>query len=189
MKVDGNSLRPGNVIEHKTGLWKVVKTQHVKPGKGGAFLQAELKNIRDNSKLNERFRSSETVERVRLEQKDCQFLYGDGSTYYFMDNVDYNQLEISQDTIGEDMTIYLQDGMAVVVEMYETEVIGVSLPEHVTLKVVEAETVVKGQTQSGSFKPAICDNGVRVMVPQYIETDTDIVVNTTDGSFVERAKG
>ncbi len=188
MKVDGNSLKPGNVVEHKSGLWKVVKTQHVKPGKGGAFLQTELKNIRDNTKLNERFRSSETVERVRLDQKSCQFLYADGSDYHFMDNAEYTQLAIPHETIGEDAAIFLQDGMVVEVEMYEEEIIGITLPEHVTLQVVEAETVVKGQTQSGSFKPAICDNGLRVMVPQYIETDTFIVINSTDASFVERAK-
>ncbi len=188
MKVDGNNIRPGNVVEHKSGLWKVVKTQHVKPGKGGAFLQVELKNIRDNTKLNERFRSSETVEKVRLDQRKCQFLYADGSDYHFMDNSDYTQIAIAHEVIGADASIYLQENMEVEVEMYEQEIIGVTLPEHVTLQVVEAESVVKGQTQSGSFKPAICDNGLRVMVPQYIESDTYIVVNSNDNSFVERAK-
>ena len=188
MKVDGNTLRPGNVIEHKSGLWKVVKTQHVKPGKGGAFLQAELKNIRDNTKLNERFRSAETVERIRLEQKPCQFLYQDGDSYHFMDNETYNQLEVSKDLIGEEQAIYLQDGMEVIFDMFEEEALGVTLPEHVTLTITDAESVVKGQTQSGSFKPAICENGARVMVPQHIETNTAIIVNTTDGSYVERAK-
>ncbi len=189
MKVDGNSLRPGNVIEHKASLWKVVKTQHVKPGKGGAFLQVELKGIRDNTKLNERFRSAETIERVRLEQKKCQFLYSDGNTHYFMDNENYNQLEMAHQLIGDALAAYLQDGMEVILEMFEEEILGITLPDHVKLTIQEAESVVKGQTQSGSFKPAICDNGIRVMVPQHIESGTVIIVNSADGSYVERAKG
>lgn len=189
MKIDGNAIRPGNVIEHNGRLWRAVKTQHVKPGKGGAFLQVELKDIRDGTKLNERFRSSETIERVRLEQKDYQFLFADGEDHTFMDQETYDQITLNVDLIGEDQAKFLQDGMVVTIESFEEEPISVMLPDTVVMEVVEADAVVKGQTASSSYKPAVVDNGVRVMVPPYIETGTKIVVNTADASFVERFKG
>ena len=116
MKIDGNAIRPGNIIEHQGRLWRAIKTQHVKPGKGGAFLQVELKDIRDGTKLNERFRSSETVERVRLDQKDYQFLYVEGESYTFMDTDTYEQVTLGSDLIGEDAVKFLQDGMMVTIE-------------------------------------------------------------------------
>lgn len=189
MKINGNAIRPGNIIEHQGRLWRAVKIAHTQPGKGGAYLQAELKDIRDGTKLNERFRSSETVERVRLDQRSYQFLFVDGDDYTFMDNDNYEQITLNIDFIGEDAASFLQEGMVVNVESYEESPIGVELPETVTMRIVEADAVVKGQTASSSFKPAILENGVRVMVPPHIESGTRIVVNTADASYVERAKG
>lgn len=185
MKINGNEIRPGNVIEHKDGLWVAVKTQHVKPGKGGAFAQVELKNLVDGTKLNERFRSSETVERVRLEQKDYQFLYSEGEMLVFMDIESYEQIELHQDFVGE-RALFLQDGMQVTVESYEGKPIGVTLPDHVALEITEAEPVVKGQTAASSYKPAILENGVRVMVPPFVETGEKIVVDTNELTYVRR---
>ena len=188
MKIDGNAIRPGNIIEHQGRLWRAVKTQHVKPGKGGAFLQVELKDIRNGTKLNERFRSSETVERVRLDQKDYQYLYADGDTYTFMDPDSYEQISVNGDLIGEDAVKFLQDGMTVTMESFEGSPISMSLPEHVVLTIVEADAVIKGQTASSSYKPALLENGVRTLVPPHIESGTRVVINTADGSYVERAK-
>ncbi|MDH3594138.1 MAG: elongation factor P [Rhodospirillales bacterium] len=188
MKINGNAIRPGNVIEHKGRLWRAVKIQHTQPGKGGAYLQVELKDIRDGTKLNERFRASEDVDRVRLDQSEYQYLYAEGDMLTFMDQGSYEQVSLSSDLVGEPVR-FLQDGMIVTIESYEGEAIGVMLPETVTMAVVEADPVVKGQTASSSYKPATLENGVRVMVPPHIEAGTRIVVNTADGSYMERAKG
>ncbi|MCP4327756.1 MAG: elongation factor P [Alphaproteobacteria bacterium] len=188
MKINGNAIRPGNVIEHKGRLWRAVKTQHVQPGKGGAYLQVELKDIRDGTKLNERFRSSETVERARLDQKPYQYLYADADGYTFMDTDTYEQISLSEDLIGSDQVSFLQDGMMVTIESHEGSPLGVALPEKVVLTVVEADAVVKGQTAASSYKPAVLENGVRVMVPPHIETGTRIVVNTADVTYAERAR-
>ncbi len=187
MKINGNAIRPGNVIEHKGRLWRAVKIQHTQPGKGGAYLQVELKDIRDGTKLNERFRASEDVERVRLDQRQYQYLYAEGDMLTFMDQDSYEQVSLASDLVGEPVR-FLQDGMVVTIESYEGDPIGVMLPETVTMEVVEADPVVKGQTASSSYKPATLENGVRVMVPPHIEAGTRIVVNTADGSYVERAK-
>ena len=188
MKINGNAIRPGHIIEHQGRLWRATKIAHTQPGKGGAYLQAELKDIRDGTKLNERFRSSETVERVRLDQKQYQFLFSDGDDYTFMDNGSFEQITLNIDFVGEDAAKFLQDGMTVTIESYEESPIGVELPETVTMRIVEADPVVKGQTAASSFKPAIIENGVRVMVPPHIESGTRIVVNTADATYVERAK-
>ncbi|MEM7620454.1 MAG: elongation factor P [Pseudomonadota bacterium] len=186
MKINGNEIRPGNVIEHKNGLWVAVKTQHVKPGKGGAFAQVELKNLIDGTKLNERFRSSETVERVRLEQKDHQFLYAEGEMLVFMDLENYEQIEIPQSFL-EDRAAFLQDGMQVVVEIHEGKPIGVKLPDQITLEVAEAEPVVKGQTAASSNKPAVLENGVRIMVPPFVGAGEKVVVDTNELTYIRRA--
>lgn len=186
MKINGNEVRPGNVIEHKGGLWAAVKINHVKPGKGGAFAQIELKNLIDGTKLNERFRSSETVERVRLEQKDYQFLYAEGEMLVFMDNESYEQIELHLDFVGE-RSQFLQDGMIVTVESHEGRPIGISLPDQVTLEVAETEPTIKGQTASSSYKPALMDNGVRVMVPPFITVGERIVADTNEITYVRRA--
>lgn len=186
MKIDGNAIRPGNVIEHKGGLWRAVKIAHTQPGKGGAYLQVELKNLRDGSKLNERFRSSEKVERARLEQKDYQYLYTDDGMAHFMDQESYEQISISSEDIGDD-AVFLQDGMVVVIEFHEESPLGVNLPEKVTLEVVETEPVVKGQTASSSYKPATLDNGLRVGVPPFVNQGDKILVSTAEREYAGRA--
>lgn len=187
MKINGNSIRPGNIIEHQGRLWRAVKTQHTQPGKGGAYLQVELKDIRDGTKLNERFRSSETVEKVRLDEHPYQFLFASGDEYTFMDQNTFEQITLNAELIGEP-AVFLQEGMVVTLESYEGSPISVELPETVTMQIVEADAVVKGQTASSSYKPAKLENGVRVMVPPHIESGTRIVVNTADATYVERAK-
>ncbi len=187
MKIDGNAVRPGMVIEHKGRLLVATRIQHTQPGKGGAYLQVELKDIRDGTKINERFRSSETVERVRLFDKTYQFLYVDSGLYTFMDMETYEQITLDSNMIG-DQAQFMQDGMMVTVQSHEDQPIGVSLPETVVLTVTETEAVVKGQTASSSFKPATLDNGVRVMVPPHITAGTKVVINTEDASYRERAK-
>ena len=186
MKINGNEIRPGNVIQHNGSLWAVAKLQHVKPGKGGAFAQVELKNLINGSKLNERFRSSETVERVRLEQNDYQFLYESDGMLVFMNTQSYEQIELQSDFVGE-RAAFLQDGMMVVVESHETQPIGVRLPDHVTLAVNETEPVVKGQTAASSNKPAMLENGVRIMVPPFVEAGDKIVVDTNEVTYIKRA--
>jgi elongation factor P len=185
-KINGNEIRPGNVLEHDGGLWAAVKVDHVKPGKGGAFAQVEMRNLRTSSKLNERFRSADKVERVRLEQKDQQFLYEDSGMLIFMDTETYEQVQVSADLLG-DRRPFLQDGMTIVVEFYEEEAINASLPQKVTCQVAETEPVVKGQTAAKSFKPAVLQNGVKVMVPPFISQDEHIVVNTDTMEYSERA--
>ncbi len=188
MKLNGNAIRPGMIIEHQKRLWRAVRIQHTQPGKGGAYLQVELKDIRDGTKLNDRFRSSETVERVRLDQKDYQFLFADGDMYTFMDNETFEQISLSEEVIGEIQVSFLQEGMTVTIESYEESPIAVQLPDSVVLAVTEADAVIKGQTATSSFKPAMLENGVKTMVPPHIAAGTRIVVNTADGSYVERAK-
>ncbi len=187
MKINGNEIRPGNVIEHKGTLWIAVKTQAVKPGKGPAYAQVELKNAVDGTKLNERFRASETVERVRLEQKDYQYLYAEGDMLTFMDSDTYDQVQIPRDLL-EDRAAFLQDGMKVTVESHEGRALGVALPDQVTLEVVEADPVVKGQTAASSYKPAMLENGIRVMVPPFIGSGERIVVDTNEATYVKRAE-
>ena len=187
MKINGNAIRPGMVLEHQGRLWRVAKTQHTQPGKGGAYLQAELKDIRDGTKLNERFRASEDVERVRLDEQEYQFLFVDGDMITLMDTLTYDQVSVPVEMIG-DPSAFLQDGMIVNVQSYEGSPISVELPDQVTMEITEAEPVVKGQTASSSYKPAVLENGVRIMVPPHIEAGTRVVVSTADGSYVERAK-
>lgn len=186
MKINGNEIRPGNVIEHDGGLWVAVKTNAVKPGKGGAYNQVELKNLINGTKLNERFRAAETVEKVRLEQKDFTFLYEQGEALVFMDSESYEQLELDKDFVGE-RAAFLQDGMTVTVELHEERPIGISLPDQVTLTITEADPVVKGQTAASSYKPAVLENGVRVMVPPFISSGERIVVDTGELTYIRRA--
>jgi len=186
MKINGNEIRPGNVIQHQDALWVAVKIGAVKPGKGPAYAQVELKNLLTGSKLNERFRASETVERVRLEQKDHTYLYEEGDMLVFMDAESFEQIHIPKDMIG-DRTAFLQDGMQVIVESHEGKAIGVKLPEQVTLEITETEPTVKGQTASSSYKPSTVDNGLRIMVPPYMTVGERIVVNTETLEYVKRA--
>ena len=186
MKINGNEIRPGNVLEHNGGLWAVVKTNAVKPGKGGAFNQVEMKNLVDGTKLNERFRASETVERIRLDQKDFQFLYEQGEALVFMDLESYEQLELQKDFVG-DRRAFLQDGMMVTVELHDERPIGISLPDQVTLAIAEADPVIKGQTATSSYKPAMLENGVRILVPPFISAGERVIVDTNELTYLRRA--
>jgi elongation factor P len=185
-KINGNEIRPGMVIEYQDSLWAAVKTMAVKPGKGPAYNQVELKNLIDGRKLNNRFGSDERVERARLEQKDFQYLYKQGDALVFMDNDTYEQLEIAEDFVGE-RAAFLQDGMTVTLEMHEERPIGIKLPDQVTLQIVEADPVVKGQTAASSYKPAKLENGLRVMVPPFITTGEKIIVDTNEVTYIRRA--
>ena len=185
-KINGNEIRPGNVLEHDGGLWAAVKVNHVKPGKGGAFAQVELKNLRDGRKLNERFRSEDKVERVRLDQKDQQFLYETDGRLVFMDSETFEQTELDANLLG-DRRPFLQDGMTATIEYYGEEALSVALPQKVTCKVVETEPVVKGQTAANSYKPAILDNGLRITIPPFVGEGEDIIVNTETFEYSERA--
>ncbi|NNE23948.1 MAG: elongation factor P [Rhizobiales bacterium] len=187
MKINGNEIKPGNIILHNGELYVAVKTDHVKPGKGGAFAQVELKSVVGNTKLNERFRASETVEKVRLEQKDYQYLYNQDDMLVFMDTESYEQIELQRDFVG-DRAAFLQDGMMVTVESYEDKPLGISLPGQVTLEITEADPVVKGQTASSSYKPAVLENGMRVMVPPFITAGEKVVVDTNEVTYVRRAE-
>lgn len=186
MKINGNEIRPGNVVEHNDSLWVAVKVQHVKPGKGGAFAQVELKNLLNGSKLNERFRSSETVVRARMEQRDYQYLYTDGDILTFMDTQTYEQITVPIDLLGDRMA-FLSDGMMVIVESHNGRSIGVRLPEHVECEVSETEPVVKGQTATSSYKPAVLTNGIRTMVPPFVLIGDKIVVNSDTAEYIKRA--
>lgn len=188
MKINGNEIRPGYVIEYENSIWVAVKTMAVKPGKGPAYNQVELKNLIDGRKLNNRFGSDERVERARLEQKDFQFLYVVGDKLTFMDLETYEQLELDEDFVGE-RTAFLQDGMQVTLEMHNERPIGIKLPDQVTLEVVEADPVVKGQTAAASYKPAKMENGLRVMVPPFVVTGDKIIVDTNEITYIKRAEG
>ena len=187
MKVNGNNLKAGMIVSHKGGMWKVISTQSVKPGKGGAFAQVELKNLKDSSKLNERFRSSEVVERLYVGTKTFQYSYNDGDTYHFMDTNTYEQISLDKNIISE-LNIFLQDNMVVSIEFIENNPVSIKLPEHIIEEVTDTEAVIKGQTAASSFKPAILSNGFKIMVPPHIENGTRIVISTTNFSYVEKAK-
>lgn len=185
-KINGNEIRPGSILDHDGGLWAAVKVNHVKPGKGGAFAQVEMKNLRDGRKLNERFRSEDKVEEVRLENKDQQFLYETDGRLVFMDAETFEQIELDAELLG-DRRPFLQDGMTATVQYYGEEALSLSIPQKVTCTISETEPVVKGQTAANSFKPAILDNGVRIMVPPFIGEGEAIIVNTDPMEYSERA--
>src|SRR5690606_2810017 len=187
MKVNGNEIRPGMVIEYDGGLWVAVKTMAVKPGKGPAYNQVELKNLIDGRKLNNRFGSDERVEQARVETKDFQYLYREGENLVFMNLETYDQINLNEEFVGE-RSAFLQEGMKVQLEMHEERPIGIQLPSQVTLEIVEADAVVKGQTASSSYKPAKLENGLRVMVPPFITTGEKIVVDTNEMPYVRRAE-
>ena len=186
MKISGVDIRPGNIIEYETGIWRAVKIQHTQPGKGGAYMQVELKNLIDGRKNNVRFRSAETVEKVRLDTKDFQFLFAEGNQLTFMDKETYDQVSLSKDLLG-DAAAFLTDGMDVAMELWEERPISVQLPDTIEATIREADAVIKGQTASSSYKPAILENGVRVMVPPHIGAGTRIVVDVYEQSYVRRA--
>ncbi|MDD4616176.1 MAG: elongation factor P [Alphaproteobacteria bacterium] len=187
MQVDANTVRKGHVLDYNNKLWVVIKSEIMIPGKGNAVIQVEMRDVRTGIKTNVRFRTQETVERVQLQEHEMQFLFSAGDDYTFMDNTTFEQLAISKEIIG-DPVVFLTEGMVCKVMTYEGQALSVELPQTVTLELVEADPVVKGQTASSSYKPAKLSNGVRVMVPPFIESGTRVVVNTSDGSYVERAR-
>jgi elongation factor P len=186
MKISGVDIRPGNILEYEGGIWKVAKIQHTQPGKGGAYMQVEMKNLIDGRKTNVRFRSADTIEKVHLETKDFQYLYADGDALVFMDTDTFDQINLDADLIG-DAAAFLTDGMTVSLEMYDERPISVQLPDQVEAEIVQADAVVKGQTASSSYKPAILDNGVRVMVPPHIGSGTRIIVDVYERTYVGKA--
>jgi elongation factor P len=186
MKISGVDIRPGNILEYEGGLWKVAKIQHTQPGKGGAYMQVEMKNLVDGRKTNVRFRSADTLEKVRLDTKTFQYLFADGDLLTFMDKENYEQITLPADLIG-DAVEFLQDGMDVQLELYDEKPISVALPDQIEAEVVEADGVVKGQTASSSYKPAVLDNGVRVMVPPFISAGTRIIVDVYAREYVGKA--
>ncbi|MCY4550465.1 MAG: elongation factor P [Defluviicoccus sp.] len=188
MKVNANTIRPGHVIEHDGKQWSVLKIQILQPGKGGAFVQVEMRDVMTGTKSNERFRTQESVEKLMVDEKSCTYLYRADDSVTLMDTETYEQFDLPVGMIGGPVA-YLQDGMTITLDLIEGKPVAARLPQQVTMAVTEADPVVKGQTASSSFKPAMLENGARVMVPPHIEAGTRIVVNTEDGSYIERAKG
>jgi elongation factor P len=187
MQVDANTIRKGHVVDYNGKLWVVLKSEITIPGKGNAIVQVDMRDVRTGVKTNVRFRTQETVERVQLHDHEMQFLFSEGDTYTFMNQENFEQLTIPKDIIG-DQVAYLQESMICMVKTFEDVALSVELPQTVVLEIVEADPVVKGQTASSSYKPAKLSNGVRVMVPPFIEAGTRIVVNTADSTYVERAR-
>ena len=188
MKQQANLIRAGQVIEHEGRRWTVLKQQIITPGKGGAFIQVEMRDLKSGNKTNERWRTDDTVERLMTEEKEYNYSYTDGSNLVLMDPESYEETHIPTDLLG-DLAPFLQDNMQVTVDLVEGDPVGIHLPPTVILEVVEADPVVKGQTAASSYKPAKLSNGVKTSVPPFIETGEKIVVKTEDGSYVERAKG
>jgi len=186
-KITGNEISPGTLINHEGGLWIAVKTVKVKPGKGGAYNQVELKNVTTGTKLNQRFRSDEAVDEAYLDKKDFQFLFASGEMLTFMDMESYEQIELATDFVG-DQAQFLQDGMKTLVQLYDGKPIGIKLPVQVTLTVAEADPVLKGGTAAPSYKTAVLENGLKIQVPPFIGAGEKVIVATEDGSYVRRAE-
>ena len=187
MKILGNEIKPGMVIEHKDDLWSVLKTQHVKPGKGGAFNQVELKSVKKGTKLNERFRSSDSVERAILDDKKFNFLYEDENDCHFMDEVNFEQIQIKKSLLGQKSKL-LKENMEVDVQFYEDQALSVELPTTIELKIKTTDAAIKGQTASSSYKPAILENGINIMVPPFINSDDKIVLDTRTLEYIKKIK-
>ena len=188
MKIDGNEIKVGNILEINNKLWKVLKTQHTQPGKGGAYIQAELKEVKEGTKMNSRFRSSETIEKAFLDEKKFQYLYSENDNFFFMDQQTYEQLELGKDIISEDQSKYLIENNDVIIQFYNEKPVSLQLQEQVVLTVLETEGVVKGQTAASSYKPAVLEKGIKTTVPQFIEVNDKIVVSTIDDTYIEKAK-
>ena len=187
MKILGNEIKPGMIIEHKNDLWSVLKAQHVKPGKGGAFNQVELKSVKRGTKLNERFRSSDTVERAILEDKKFNFLYEDEKNCHFMDQTNFEQIQINKILLGEKSKL-LKENMEVKVEFYEDQALSIDLPTSIELKVESTDAALKGQTVSSSYKPATLENGIKIMVPPFINVEDRIILDTRTLEYVKKVK-
>jgi len=187
MKILGNEIKPGMIIEHKNDLWSVLKTQHVKPGKGGAFNQVELKSVKKGTKLNERFRSSDSVERAVLDEKKFNFLYEDENNCHFMDQTNFEQIAINKSLLGEKNKL-LKENMAVNVHFYEDQALSVDLPSSVELTITNTDATIKGQTASSSYKPATLENGINIMVPPFINSGDKIILDTSTLEYIKKIK-
>ncbi len=185
MKINATEIRVGMLLEHKNDLWQVLKTQHVKPGKGGAFAQVEMKSINKNTKLNERFRSSETVEKASLDETNYNFLYEDEKNYFFMNPKSFDQIEINKDIVGEKGKL-LTENLEVTINIYDEKPISVQLPNQIKCKVQATDVALKGQTVSSSYKPAVLTNGIKIQVPPFIEIDDEIIVDTRSIEYVKK---
>ena len=185
MKINAGEIRVGMLLEYKNDLWQVLKTQHVKPGKGGAFAQIEMKSVGKNTKLNERFRSSETVEKASLEETTFNFLYEDENNYFFMNPKTFEQVEIKKNIIGEKGKL-LTENLEVSVSFYNENPISVELPNQVTCKINTTDAALKGQTVSSSYKPAILDNGIKIQVPPFVEAGDEIVLDTRTIEYIKK---
>ncbi len=187
MKAQANQIRPGWVIEHNNKQWFVTKINLIQPGKGGAFIQVEMRDVSNGIKTEERWRTADTVEKLMNEEHDCQYLYKEGKNLIFMNSENYDQFEIPEDLMG-DSALYLQDNMPVTVNFIEGKPISVNLPPHVILTVAETEPAIKNQTATSSYKPAVLENGIKTTIPPFVSAGEKIVVATADNSYVERAK-
>ena len=187
MKILGNEIKPGMIIEHRNDLWSVLKAQHVKPGKGGAFNQVELKSVKKGTKLNERFRSSDSVERAVLDEKKFNFLYKDENNCHFMDQTNFEQIAINKSLLGEKNKL-LKENMAVNVHFYEDQALSVDLPSSVELTITNTDATIKGQTASSSYKPATLENGIDIMVPPYINSGDKIILDTRTLEYIKKIK-
>ena len=185
MKINAGEIRVGMLLEFKNDLWQVLKTQHVKPGKGGAFAQVEMKSVNKNTKLNERFRSSETVEKASLEETNFNFLYKDDSNYFFMNPKSFEQIEIKKDIIGDKGKL-LTENLEVSVSFYNESPISVDLPKQVQCKIKSTDVALKGQTVSSSYKPALLDNGLSIQVPPFIEDGDEIIIDTRSLEYIKK---
>ena len=187
MKILGNEIKPGMIIEHRNDLWSVLKAQHVKPGKGGAFNQVELKSVKKGTKLNERFRSNDSVERAVLDEKKFNFLYEDENNCHFMDQTNFEQIAINKSLLGEKNKL-LKENMAVNVHFYEDQALSVDLPSSVELTITNTDATIKGQTASSSYKPATLENGINIMVPPFINSGDKIILDTSTLEYIKKIK-
>ena len=185
MKINAGEIRVGMLLEFKNDLWQVLKTQHVKPGKGGAFAQVEMKSVNKNTKLNERFRSSETVEKASLEEVNYNFLYEDDINYFFMEPKSFEQIQIKKDLVGEKGKL-LTENLGVTVSFYNELPISVDLPNQVTCKIETTDAALKGQTVSSSYKPAILDNGLSIQVPPFIDAGDEVIIDTRNLEYIKK---
>ena len=185
MKINASEIRVGMLLEYKNDLWQVLKTQHVKPGKGGAFAQVEMKSINKNTKLNERFRSSETIEKASLDEINFNFLYGDENKYFFMNPKSFDQIEIKKEIVGEKGKL-LTENLSVTISFYNDSPISVDLPNQVTCKIETTDVALKGQTVSSSYKPATLDNGLNIQVPPFIESGDKIIIDTRNLEYIKK---
>ena len=185
MKINATEIRVGMILEHKDDLWEVLKTNHVKPGKGGAFAQVEMKSLNKNTKLNERFRSSEAIEKASLDEIKFNFLYNDGESYHFMNPDSFEQIDLNKDLVGEKSKL-LSENLEVVINFYNDKAISLILPNQIECKIETTDAALKGQTVSSSYKPAILDNGLNIQVPPFIESGDKIIIDTRTMEYVKK---